>query len=786
MSKETIQVVAPPFNGHVNILNEMIKTYREQYDFNLTITGWKNVLYNPHNSALPFTELSKSELNSTDPALWTFERVNELLPEMINIFRKTKPRLVIYDFFSPEAKIAADSLGIPSWCSIPAYIGPYENQDYVAEKLMHPTNLKAIEVLKRKYHVELDPKFIEGLSDGLFIPSEHNLVWSYYPIIRPDFKLNRQDLPYSLVGNLRAERPDENNPKNDKPLVYFSFGTVVMGNLWDRQPEVREQLRKFVHELANRFEKRNIKVVFATQGKEILTEYPANWLVQPYVDQVKILKRAQVFLTHMGNNSFQEAAKSGVPMVGVPFFGDQLQASERMAELGLGINLNRIGHDIDTVKSYDFLSHHFAEEVDQAVAEILTNDKYMDNYRKLKLISDSLHVLFKSQIYLGNIKQFKFEEKQKPTKLFPFKRGDLLYGTEMARSHAEDRANMHSRIHFWKIQPFSEYAENPDDLPGIVDSYRDVISNPEYLKRDLSSEMTKYKQVLESYKTFLNGENDVCKMCLKGLDFFSTLFGVRFLVDYYDPKSNYITTREIMHVLDNRNRFTGNTIFYHEDAQGWREISYDEVSTLITSGLYDISIGIKDDTESKALWKNGVYVSSISPIKIQAVTGALNQLIPGNSIEVHAESPSYKAHEQLISIEETVFETVNRLLSLQKKLAETHTSYGLLIAACNGIKQLDGHWEDVGVVMLMDAKGRTSIAQSKGVVFPEEYVKIAESRGFIHTTVGSVIEEVALLKGDLRKDIKIDPHSYLTDDKISRQDLLQEAIMIALTELDKI
>jgi non-canonical (house-cleaning) NTP pyrophosphatase len=782
MTKESIQVVSPPFNGHANILGEFIRTYRDQYDIHLTITGWKNVPYKNSYPDIDYTVLAKSDLRDTDPALWTFERVNDLLPGMIQLLHQTEPKLVIYDFFSVEAKIAADILKIPSWCSDPAFIGPYDNQKYVSDKLNHPRNLEALEKLQRKFKVDIDPKIIEGLSDGFLIPSEHNLVWSYYPIIRDDFRKNRQPLPYSLVGNLRAERPRDVKNNHDTPVIYFSFGTVVMGNLWDQQREVREQLRQFVGEVAARLGKEKVRVIFATQGKNILASYPDNWEVYDTVDQIKILQRADVFLTHMGNNSFQEAAKTGVPMVGVPFFGDQIAASARMASLGLGINLDRVGN-IDTGKSYDFLNIIFAEEVVQCIHEVLENEKYLENYRNLKMTADSLHGLLKSQIYLNQAKQIKYIEKPKPRKLLPFSRGDVLYGTETARLLTEYRAKLQSKIHFWEIKPFSDIALNKNDLPGLIDTYRDVIGDPRSWAIDVSSEMVKYQQILQSYKIFLNGETDVTRMCLKGLDFFSEIFGVRFLVDYFDPKTNIITAREMQHVLNYEELFKGKTTFYKETDDGWDEISYKDVSKLVNSPEMSQTIGIIDEEDLKEIWKKGIYVASASPIKIAATLGALNEIAPESDFTVDGIMPNVKAHEQLVDIEETVFETVNRLLSLQKKLTDNHTEYGLLVATCNGIKKLNDQWEDIGVVVMMDAKGRTAIAESKGVVLPDKYIKIANERGFADVTVGSVIAEAARRDGFADPDVQFDPHKYLTKGKISRKELLQDAIIKALEQL---
>ena len=79
--------------------------------------------------------------------------------------------------------------------------------------------------------------------------------------------------------------------------------------------------------------------------------------------------------------------------------------------------------------------------------------------------------------------------------------------------------------------------------------------------------------------------------------------------------------------------------------------------------------------------------------------------------------------------------------------------------------------------MIEDSRGKRSWAVSAGVEFPQNSVKEAKRRGFDKTTVGSVIAESG---GEAT-----DPHSFLTHGLVSRKDLLQQALRIALGQLPK-
>jgi non-canonical (house-cleaning) NTP pyrophosphatase len=73
---------------------------------------------------------------------------------------------------------------------------------------------------------------------------------------------------------------------------------------------------------------------------------------------------------------------------------------------------------------------------------------------------------------------------------------------------------------------------------------------------------------------------------------------------------------------------------------------------------------------------------------------------------------------------------------------------------------------------------REIVTTSQGIVFPKEFVEAAlmKSEGFVTTTVGSIISEK--LGGD-----PTDPHSTLTKGKITRKQLLTEALISALKQL---
>ena len=68
-----------------------------------------------------------------------------------------------------------------------------------------------------------------------------------------------------------------------------------------------------------------------------LGEFPQKYLVKSVLPQLKILKRANVFITHAGFNSVNEALYFGVSMLALPQVNDQHKVDKRLVSMELGM-----------------------------------------------------------------------------------------------------------------------------------------------------------------------------------------------------------------------------------------------------------------------------------------------------------------------------------------------------------------------------------------------------------------------------------------------------------------
>ena len=133
---------------------------------------------------------------------------------------------------------------------------------------------------------------------------------------------------YRFVGpSVKAVEPAE---KKGRPRVYVSLGTVIN----DRPDFYRhciEAARGQAWELL-------ISCGRAFDAAA-LGALPENVTVENYVNQMEVLSRTSLFVTHCGMNSASEGLYMGVPELLYPLTGEQRAVARRVEEMGAGRRL---------------------------------------------------------------------------------------------------------------------------------------------------------------------------------------------------------------------------------------------------------------------------------------------------------------------------------------------------------------------------------------------------------------------------------------------------------------
>jgi MGT family glycosyltransferase len=163
---------------------------------------------------------------------------------------------------------------------------------------------------------------------------------------------------YAFVGPSIRQFPQLLEERKNRRFIYISLGTVLNQN------------KDFYQNCIKAFANSSYDIMMSVGEKTEITSLgriPDNFTVKNSVDQIAILQKADVFITHCGMNSVNESLYYGVPMVLFPLHSEERVVADRVAELGAGIKLkgNR------------------PKYLAKAVADVLVDRTYLDNVQKL-------------------------------------------------------------------------------------------------------------------------------------------------------------------------------------------------------------------------------------------------------------------------------------------------------------------------------------------------------------------------------------------------------------------
>ena len=171
-----------------------------------------------------------------------------------------------------------------------------------------------------RVHYIADAKYKLMLTSKLFHPQSEVIDDSFY-----------------FIGPSIEERPIDNNfnfkKDENKKLIYISLGTIFNDNF--------EVFKQFVEAFRNW---KDFQVVISI-GKHFdvkdLGDLPENILAFNFVPQLQILKIADIFITHGGINSINEAILlNNLPVIVIPQEIDQFDNAKQIEKLEAGINID--------------------------------------------------------------------------------------------------------------------------------------------------------------------------------------------------------------------------------------------------------------------------------------------------------------------------------------------------------------------------------------------------------------------------------------------------------------
>lgn len=158
---------------------------------------------------------------------------------------------------------------------------------------------------------------------------------------------------YTFIGPSIRPITDE-IVKTHKKLIYISMGTVINNNA------------SFYHNCIKAFADTDFQVIMSVGNLTDMTKFknlPENIFVYQNVDQIAVLSKADVFISHCGMNSVNESLYYGVPLVMFPQTPEQGGVANRVNQLKAGIMLKK-----NTVKN-----------IQNAVKSLINDGEYRKN-----------------------------------------------------------------------------------------------------------------------------------------------------------------------------------------------------------------------------------------------------------------------------------------------------------------------------------------------------------------------------------------------------------------------
>ena len=162
---------------------------------------------------------------------------------------------------------------------------------------------------------------------------------------------------YAFVGPSVRPVVDTVEKTKDK-LVYISMGTV------------NNDLPRLYKECITAFRGTEYQVIMSVGNSISIEQFgdlPQNISIFQNVDQIAVLEKAEVFISHCGMNSASESLYYGVPLIMLPQTSEQSAVAERIYQLNAGLKLTET----------DALS------IRNAVASVLSDNIYKTNAEKI-------------------------------------------------------------------------------------------------------------------------------------------------------------------------------------------------------------------------------------------------------------------------------------------------------------------------------------------------------------------------------------------------------------------
>ena len=243
-----------------------------------------------------------------------------------------KPDCIVSDSMALWGKAVALKLGIPFVSSTTTFAFNQHSAKIMKQSLgdlfkmlfAMPKTSKQVKRLKDKGYPVNNILDIIG-NDA----NTHTIVYT-----SPEFQPCSETFSekFAFVGPSIRPATDRIEKKGDK-LIYISMGTV------------NNDMMPFYKSCISALSDTDYQVIMSVGNLVSVDDFgklSENISIFSHVDQIAVLEKADVFLSHCGMNSVSESLYFEVPLVMLPQTSEQKGVAERVSQLGAGIKLDKL------------------------------------------------------------------------------------------------------------------------------------------------------------------------------------------------------------------------------------------------------------------------------------------------------------------------------------------------------------------------------------------------------------------------------------------------------------
>lgn len=347
-------VLGIPSRGHTFPTIQLIKSLKQQ-GCKLTYLNtdpFKEII---ESSGATFINYNSATLSNISIPITTMEPHNvtielqkifftcalEIMPTLDLLHRENNYHAVIYDQMALWGHLFSDKYTLPSFCSNTMFL--FDNQEILNQIQRYTKNLdheyyKSLNRLTQKF-----PK-IGSYKDVLDIQTaaKADYIITYYPaaLHKPSTKFDSNKI-ISLGNRFNSENFQSTQELTDSSLIYISFGTV-----FNDKPYL---LEKIINYFLNTEHKLIVSTGYNDSVYKSLIKSKAykNIEIYNFVNQLEVLSKSTLFITHAGFNSIYEGLYCSVPMLMLPHIPEQRFNAEKIERLKSGYLLeeSKISHE---------------------------------------------------------------------------------------------------------------------------------------------------------------------------------------------------------------------------------------------------------------------------------------------------------------------------------------------------------------------------------------------------------------------------------------------------------